>query len=1727
VAEWGTISFSELTSRQDFQALNDEQRARVANHWATKKIAQAQDGPNLTSRVAEIDRAVTSGMRADFVDAMVQDLVAGRAPNDSGSDFRTAVRGDAGGFWENVDRSAGRALGNVAQQAAALPMIFGVAEAKELEDRAREFAAAQRVANQPLLNEAQRRDLEDWNVLEDALNPDWWATEQAESILTSAPLIAGGVAAAPLTGGSTLGVAAVGAGLGAAGGLQVAAETYNELRSQGRTREEAGEAARRVAVTAGAAGTAFGAATGGLLAVAGKTLSPVLSRGIAEMGRRQAALNAGKAAGTVGVSAALEGSQEVYETAIQQAGEEWARQKFDLEKEPSDWIFPAISEISPVEILGDADKMKTFVAGATTGLLIDAGPATAAAVRETVTQYENGAIGDAEVVKRLTELRDEVTKAKGEELQAIASRQGIVQPVSQDEAGLRQEVLQKAGAKLTEAQATRDLALVPVEEGTGAAAAVEQLQQRTNEQRAQFEAPELTVEAVQPDEGTQEAIDIVQQITGKDVVLVRGVDAEGNVNPLTEQGVADIDNNVIIVDSTGVQNTIQETLSHEMVHVIQQQAPEVFDQIAQAATQDQEAVTRWLANTNRVREAQGLPQLNAPEALAQEEFVADFVGQLALDPAFLQNIANNNPAAFDDAADIADGFFERALNILRGEPPRKIAAQVTEARSAIEGILAQFANRPEAPTAQAPRQLPTLQTEGGTPSIPGSERVRQIVRARREAPVAETAALRRQVETELEQIDREIEARTDERQRLRQELDVEIEQRTIAEEQAQSPDLAAFAAPFDFGETTLSEQEKVALRSALGLLQLDERFDESSDRYNSYADFSNEILLNATMTMISGQPRASRKNLAVPFKSAKYREWDLAHIQPASEAAGAPTVRTRADVRADADKAQEGIGDGSLDALVVAAERGQLPLEDLEVKTELFRRALEHVETLGSLNSFAHRKRVANLLLQYRDFGTEVSRALAARRDLFESPAERAAHYGKKMVSTPDATLTGQWDAAVAAGDQQAADKILSKIADKQEIILSEFELDGIDLDTIDWTNPDEVANVARIVNGANWTPDPTQRNNMINEWFVSVILGSAKTITTNVLGAGYGIMQLGLVNPTANIVASAQDGGVTLNTEALNEAAMVARLTLSPRIVGEALKIGVRSYKNQSGAWQAQRAIDSGDSGDAASVFDSRRGGQIRGFGRAVARKAGSITDSSKVRKGTARAADAFARLVSVGPDAIVAIDEMLRYLFFRAATSWAAIETGHQQGLEGQALEAHVLAELDNPLSQTSKAGAEIANALLFQDRQDLEATPVLGDLASAIMKVKARDRKVDGFVHGGVGAIARQFFPFVGTPLNLLRVSAGKLTPYAALTTMMKGANTFYRGRTNQHGGWVYNNTAEVAQDVVNASVVSLAWWAVIQAMFQGEDDEPFITGGGPLSPFTNEARFGRETAPPMSIKIAGKWRSYSRVDPFASVLGAMVDTAEAMLRLDKDQDPKEVYARLADRLAGQVNEKAMLRQVSDINRLVQAGISGEPGAIEQWATNLAVSYVPATVRHVSMDSDDFIREHSTFLETEASRIRQRTVRATEQTAMPKLDWLGRERTKGVEGPSTTLAARLVAPLYTIEIPEAELNSVIMNWNDENIGDTDYYPTFYKKSMRIDGERVELTEQEWFDMLKMRGEGIQKKWRSNRKIWKVNVEEPTERDMERIKKMIDNEHRKAREKIKKRVEKRLKSE
>jgi hypothetical protein len=405
-----------------------------------------------------------------------------------------------------------------------------------------------------------------------------------------------------------------------------------------------------------------------------------------------------------------------------------------------------------------------------------------------------------------------------------------------------------------------------------------------------------------------------------------------------------------------------------------------------------------------------------------------------------------------------------------------------------------------------------------------------------------------------------------------------------------------------------------------------------------------------------------------------------------------------------------------------------------------------------------------------------------------------------------------------------------------------------------------------------------------------------------------------------------------------------------------------------------------------------------------------------------------------------LVAADEFFKTIYTTAEAGAQAYRIAKGEGLEGNALEERINALLSDKASLAWMRGLDTAKTSIFQDPG--------GRFTRGILSIRNCEfRGVKPF---------RWLLPFVVTPTNIF-LHGVRRTP---LGSVALAKETYDSIRTGDYS----KLPPRVAEQVIA--------WGVFMALVHvvaggGDDDEPLITGAASSGPGDRQQQY--RTAPPQSIRIGGKWYSYSRIEPFATTIALVVDTINAGTKPgDWNQKAKKAFNGLTE----QVKSKTFLSGVADLLKAIEGQ---RADILPQWASNFAASWVPNVLKGAGRASDELIRERGVWGEGQewTTRMIQLTLAKTElglsETDFPKYDLFGREIQR--HGPRTNWLMRMILPWQVRETDPKRADLMLVNWNLQNPDDT-YYPIAPSHDWTKKGKKVSLNEVEYMEYCKTSG-------------------------------------------------------
>lgn len=436
-----------------------------------------------------------------------------------------------------------------------------------------------------------------------------------------------------------------------------------------------------------------------------------------------------------------------------------------------------------------------------------------------------------------------------------------------------------------------------------------------------------------------------------------------------------------------------------------------------------------------------------------------------------------------------------------------------------------------------------------------------------------------------------------------------------------------------------------------------------------------------------------------------------------------------------------------------------------------------------------------------------------------------------------------------------------------------------------------------------------------------------------------------------------------------------------------------------------------------------------------------------------------------------LIAADEFFRTVIWHGEVMEKARRQARREGLKSgsEGFANRVAEQIANPMSDAAIEAWMDAARLTFTN-----------DPENSAKLFYSIGKWVAAAPYGG-----KWVAPFVRTPANIIGAGLEKIP----IISVMTAANEIRNGKPVKD--------VLVRRGVETA--LGTALMMLVATMLGSDDDEPRITGTPP------EGAAGRAFAyrnlPPMSVRVGDRWYSYSRIEPLATPLGIMVDTMNAHRSADG-----MTGAKVWEATKNVVREKAFLQSIGDIIKAMEEGERGA-GKAEAFAARFLSSWVPNLVRQPIASMDGHVRQKPIYDEDMSwgARVLSGAAQKSRLVAQPppRVDHWGRDITTVTGGlqearPYSDVPWRLLSPVTAYEADLAtDVDRMITRWNNMHEDDP-YYPNTPNASMTVNGVLYQMTSDEYYEMLKIRGEAARDMMERQR--W--NFDEPTDRDIKRVK-------------------------
>lgn len=461
--------------------------------------------------------------------------------------------------------------------------------------------------------------------------------------------------------------------------------------------------------------------------------------------------------------------------------------------------------------------------------------------------------------------------------------------------------------------------------------------------------------------------------------------------------------------------------------------------------------------------------------------------------------------------------------------------------------------------------------------------------------------------------------------------------------------------------------------------------------------------------------------------------------------------------------------------------------------------------------------------------------------------------------------------------------------------------------------------------------------------------------------------------------------------------------------------------------------------------------------------------------------------RIIRIPTRALAAADVLAKSLIQPMEIAAYAHRLGTSQGLQGTELENFIQKQLTDGNSKAYSWGRKRAQELTFQED--------IPDFLNTLMALRESNSMV--------GKMMKIFLPFIKTPYNVLKQGLRK-SPLGIIPLAKDTVNR------------LYNKKGFDGEYVAKAAEQLIAWSTVmaVMALNDDDDDKPFITGAAPAFG-SGEYNFKANKVPPYSIKLLGKYWSYAGVEPFATQLGVIADGVKAVNEAQNGRDGTAIMKQLVSAVGQSITQKSFIDGIAEVIR-----VSQDPER-ELWkpVTNTAASVVPNIFRQVRQAFIDDVSDNKSRARG-AEFLRDQFITVTNKmgitAALPKLDYFGREvRKDDFENAVLSPLGRLMAiKMFDADESMDKADKLIWNYNKHN-PDEAYYPTIPVNTYTVNKQRYYLDGDNYRNFAKESGRLANKQINNAIQAGYLDVNNPTKKDIELIKKIFTRARKEVRTK------------
>lgn len=611
-------------------------------------------------------------------------------------------------------------------------------------------------------------------------------------------------------------------------------------------------------------------------------------------------------------------------------------------------------------------------------------------------------------------------------------------------------------------------------------------------------------------------------------------------------------------------------------------------------------------------------------------------------------------------------------------------------------------------------------------------------------------------------------------------------------------------------------------------------------------------------------------------------------------------------------------------------------------------------EARDILNAYAERRGVFDELSKTAEFAEGLARKVVMARDAvaqgayvlggvlkrlddpaLDAAARKALIDGEAKTALRNyATLASYFD-RISTGTARAlnAHKIKGELSESMQRILT----------TVDAMDPDSVVGLMRRVavadnplKGAKMLRVVSHTRGqkfvgMLTEYWINSILSG---ITTNTVNFTSNLVKAGVIQPLDNLVMGwgGFDGGLLHigNREAWNQG--VYAWWGMAEALKESWDMAVKSFKLGSNILKADNS-----------------------FIEQQARKISSAYAGVAKETAIGRFLDGFGKAVNLPTRFLMAADEFASQMAYRANTrihlmtkAHELFEKGAGDGLTKKAfVEKYIKENFDSFFTDAVSGSGEVVKGGTGTFKQGLDAA-----MEATYTKPLVKDSLGETLQHAvAKHPLLQHIIPFVRTPMNILDDALIRIPGLNLLSAEFRAAR--------REGGEAW------ARAQAKLTVGSAFCGVAAMLCLSGR-----ITGSAPKDKATRDALLATGWRP-NSIHVGGKYISYSRIEPLASVLSSIADAGAIMTAAYNEVDPDSSFMDVAGSAAmaailGVSKNLTSKTYMAGLADFLEVATSDDGDKVSRWVARRGASYVPNIVGSGRKMFDPTMNEARTFID-----------------------------------------------------------------------------------------------------------------------------------------------------------------